>query len=96
MFAVVVEFTLKHGSWDDFMPLMYENAATSLREEPGCHQFDVATNPEKPQEVFLYELYTDALAFETHKNMPHFMSFDALSAGYVADKKVMTFAKVVQ
>lgn len=96
MFAVVVTFALKPGTATDFMPLMYQNAAASLRDEPGCHQFDVATNETKPDEVFLYELYTDALAFEAHKQTAHFLSFDAISAEYVTDKKVATYSKVVQ
>lgn len=96
MFAVVVTFTLKSGTAQEFMPLMYENAATSLRDEPGCHQFDVATNPEQPNEVFLYELYTDASAFESHKATPHFLGFDAATADMIVAKNVSTYAKVVQ
>ena len=96
MYAVVVSFTLKPGAAKTFMPLMYENAQASLRDEPGCHQFDVATNVDTPDEVFLYELYTDASAFESHLTTPHFISFDAAAADFIATKTVSTYNKVVQ
>ena len=61
MYAVCVTFQIAEGAMADFLPLMLENAAASLKGEPGCHQFDVCRDGD---EVFLYELYTDAAAFE--------------------------------
>lgn len=96
MFAVIVTFTLKPGAMQAFMPLMTENAATSLSVEPGCHQFDVATDTARPDEVFLYELYTDAGAFEAHLATDHFIAFDAAVADHIATKDVKTYSKVIQ
>lgn len=96
MFAVVVEFQIKPECVVDFMPLMLANAKASVAEEPGCHQFDVCTDPERPSEVFLYELYSDAAAFETHRTMPHYLSFDAAVADMVAAKQVKTYGEVAQ
>ncbi|MEL6701373.1 MAG: antibiotic biosynthesis monooxygenase, partial [Pseudomonadota bacterium] len=64
MYAVTVTFQIKPGQMAAFMPLMQANARTSLAAEPECHQFDIATDPARPDEVFLYELYTDAAAFD--------------------------------
>ena len=96
MFAVIVTFTLKPGAMQAFMPLITENAATSLRVEPGCHQFDVATDPARPDDVFLYELYTDASAFEAHLATEHFIAFDAAVAEHIAAKDVKTYSRVIQ
>lgn len=96
MFAVVVNFTLEPGTAPQFMPHMIENAAASLREEVGCHQFDVATDPERPEDVFLYELYEDADAFDVHLKTPHFSSFDAATRGMIAAKTVTTYSQVTQ
>jgi len=38
--------------------------------------------------VFLYEIYDDAAAFDTHKKAPHFATFDRDSAPLVASKVV--------
>ncbi|WP_299405816.1 putative quinol monooxygenase [uncultured Roseobacter sp.] len=96
MFAVVVTFSIKTEHLAAFMPLMTENASTSLREEPGCHQFDIATDPARPGEVFLYELYDNAAAFDAHLASAHFKSFDATVADMITEKSVKTYGKVLQ
>ena len=94
MFAVAVTFRIKPDRLDDFLPLMLENARASLADEPGCHQFDVCQSPGDPAEIFLYELYDDAAAFETHKTMPHFQRFDQAIADMVAEKTVRTYHRL--
>jgi autoinducer 2-degrading protein len=39
--VILVEFGLVPETRAEFHRLVRENAATSLREEPGCRQFDV-------------------------------------------------------
>ncbi|MEP2642277.1 putative quinol monooxygenase [Roseobacter sp.] len=96
MFAVTVTLHITPAHWDTFVPLMAQNAARSLADETGCHQFDVATDPAHPHEMFLYELYTDAAAFDVHLNTAHFKTFDTSTAHMIADKTVRTYAQVVQ
>ncbi|THH35139.1 antibiotic biosynthesis monooxygenase [Aliishimia ponticola] len=94
MFAVVVKFQLKEGVMDQFLPAMKENAQLSLKDEPCCHRFDVCTDPARPNEVLLYELYTDRAAFDLHLGTPHFNSFDRETAALIADKDVRTYDEV--
>ncbi|WP_297837197.1 putative quinol monooxygenase [uncultured Roseibium sp.] len=94
MYAVTVVFQIKAEAVEDFLPLMIANAEASLKDEPGCRQFDVCTDPDRPGDVFLYELYDDADAFQVHLQTPHFKSFDAKVAGMIAQKTVRTYAKV--
>lgn len=94
MFAVVVTFDIKPDAMADFLPAMHENAKTSLEVEEGCHHFDVCTDPDRPTEVFLYELYTDAAAFDVHLASTHFKAFDAKVGPMIAAKDVRTFAQV--
>ncbi|MGZ2258812.1 putative quinol monooxygenase [Roseobacter sp. A03A-229] len=96
MFAVVVTLQIKPEAILAFMPLMAQNAKTSLTEEPGCHQFDVATDDARPDEVFLYELYSNAAAFDAHLASTHFKAFDAATAHMIANKSVTTYAQVHQ
>ena len=95
-YAVVVTFAIKPGQMEFFLPLVQANARASVEQEPGCHQFDVATDPKRPNEVFLYEIYTDEAGFEAHKAMPHFTAFDAESAAMIAEKNVLTYETVQQ
>lgn len=96
MFAVVVTFQVAPGQMQAFMPLMLENARASLTAEEGCHQFDVATDGARPNEVFLYELYTDAAAFKLHKNAPHFKNFGTAAGPMITDKTIATYEQVQQ
>ena len=95
MFAVVVTFDIHTADLERFMPAMIENARLSLEREEGCHQFDVCTDPARPNEVFLYELYRDAAAFAAHLDSAHFRAFDRAVAPMIAAKTVRTYEKVI-
>ena len=94
MFVVTVNFLIKPGQIEPFRALMLENARLSLELETGCQQFDVCFNPSEPQECFLYEVYNNKLAFETHLEMAHFKSFDSKVAEMLDDKVVKTLTLV--
>ncbi|MEL7253232.1 MAG: putative quinol monooxygenase [Pseudomonadota bacterium] len=94
MFAVTVTFDIHEDQMGAFLPLMQQNAQTSLADEPGCLRFDVCTDPARPAEVFLYEIYEDAAAFDTHLASPHFKAFDAQTRAMITAKVVKTYAQV--
>lgn len=94
MFAVCVTFQVVPGKMEAFLPLMLWNAATSRQQEAGCHRFDVLTDESKPDQVFLYELYTDRAAFDDHRESPHFKSFSAATDGMIAGKELATWDTV--
>ncbi|MEL6839441.1 MAG: putative quinol monooxygenase [Pseudomonadota bacterium] len=96
MYAVCVNFILKPGNAQDFLPLVIENARVSKMSEPGCHQFDVAWNNNHPDAVFLYEIYEDRAAFDAHLDSQHFKIFDEAISDLVADKIVQTWGNVRQ
>lgn len=72
--VVLVEIDVQPGSVDRFLPLIAANAKGS-RLEPGCRQFDVCTDPSRPDQVTLYEIYDDAAAFAAHRETPHYAAF---------------------
>lgn len=96
MFAVTVTFTIHDGKMEAFLPLIRKNAQASVANEPGCQQFDVCTDPERPNQVFLYELYDDEAAFEAHQEMPHYKATGPAVSGLVADKELRTFSTVLR
>ena len=94
MFAVVVTFEIKSSETAEFLTAMKKNAQTSLANETGCHQFDVCTDPDRPNEVFLYELYTDEAAFDVHRSSTHFRDFNAQVGTMISRKDVKTYSVV--
>lgn len=94
MYAVTVRFRLVPGGAADFMPLVLQNARRSLTEEPGCLRFDVCTDPARPDEVFLYELYYSRDMFNRHLETRHFAEFEGAAGELIAEKDIRTFAQV--
>ena len=74
-FVLVVEFDVKAESLEKFNQLIAVNAQASVREEPGCRQFDVLQDLDNPHHVVLYEVYDSAEAFQAHLGMPHTQTF---------------------
>lgn len=95
MYAVVVTFRIKPDQMGAFMSAMIDNARTTLATEPECHRFDVCSDPARPHEVLLYEIYTDRAAFEAHIGTAHYMTFDVHVGGMIEAKNVFTYAKIV-
>jgi len=93
MYVVTVEFVIRDGQVGAFKPLMAENAAASVRDEPSCSQFDVSWDPNGEPVCFLYEIYDDEAAFKAHLASAHFKRFDAAIAEMVADKTVRIWTR---
>lgn len=91
MFAVTVTIEVSPGAMAAFLPRLLENARSS-RAEAACRRFDVATDPERPDEVFLYELYDDADGFDAHRAMPHYRAFSEATAELIRAKTVRTWS----
>ena len=94
MLAVCVDFEVDPASLDAFLTIMQKNAADSLANEVGCHQFDITQDPQNPTKIFLYELYDDAVAFELHKKASHYLEFNRLVSEMVTAKSVRLLKKI--
>jgi autoinducer 2-degrading protein len=86
--VILVEFELRPDKVAEFRRLMLENATASLRDEPGCRQFDVLTPEGQGATIVLYEIYDDAAAFEAHLQAPHYLEFAAAVEPLVTRKTV--------
>jgi quinol monooxygenase YgiN len=93
-FLITVDFYLLPGALDPFIALIKENARKSLAEEPGCHRFDVLVQRGVPDHILLYEIYKNRAAFEVHLKSRHFAEFNAASAPYVKEKKMIEYEYV--
>ena len=94
MYVVTVEFEVLPAHRDSFIKAISANAERSLKDEPGCKQFDVCLSCEQPSSVFLYELYDDPAAFNAHLASTHFVEFNATTTAWVKAKTVRLFDRV--
>jgi autoinducer 2-degrading protein len=88
-YVVTVEFDIDPTQLAAFMPLMSENAKTSLRDETGCRHFDVCRPRDVSNRVFLYEIYDDEVAFQAHLQTAHFKSFAAATKDMITARKIV-------
>ena len=94
MLAIFVYFEIDPASLAAFLPLMQKNAAESLANEAGCHQFDITQDPQNPTKIFRNELYDDAVAFELHEQASHYLEFNDATSGMVNKKSIRLLQKI--
>jgi (4S)-4-hydroxy-5-phosphonooxypentane-2,3-dione isomerase len=91
VFIVSVELLISAEHRHEFMSAMLANAQASLRDEPGCTQFDVSVRIDDPNTVLLYERYNAASDFQLHLKTAHFLAFDERVTPWVRSKTVATW-----
>lgn len=74
-FALVVELELKPGTRDAFLARARTHRETVLANEAGCERFDLLTPEEDGNTVFLYEVYADQAALDTHFETPYMKQY---------------------
>ena len=88
MIVVCVEFEIEPGQTDVFLAAVRKNAEQSFYQEVGCQQFDVCQDRQFPNSIFLYEVYDNEAAFETHKLTLHYGAFNQATGGMVVNKSI--------
>jgi len=74
-YVISVDFEIKDGMLDQALPLVVQNAANSVKNEPGCLQFDVVQDNANPNHLMLFEVYKDEAAYQTHAKQPYVADF---------------------
>lgn len=64
--ALVLELEVAPGKKSAFVARAAEHRETVVRNELGCKRFDVLTSEDEPDKVFLYAVYANRSALETH------------------------------
>lgn len=85
--ALVVELDIVAGQKAAFIARALEHRENVRRNEPGCLRFDIVTSEEDADKVFLYEVYADAAALETHFNTPYMKQYLEDTGPMVARRK---------
>jgi autoinducer 2-degrading protein len=93
MYVVTVEFEVTTEYAEAFRDSVLRQARNSFEKEPDCHQFDVCTDPKDPTRFYLYEVYADEEAFQSHLRSDHFLDFDAKTKAWIENKTVRTWLR---
>ena len=89
MYSIIVKTRLKPGKAEEFLAAMLPNAEASVRDEPGCHTFDVLQDKADPELFWLYEIYQNEAALAEHKLTPHYKASRAVVTDLIAEQSVI-------
>ena len=76
-----------------FLEAIKDNAANAVKE-PGCREFNVLVMPNRPNHVFLFEVYDNEAALAAHRNTEHFKKYAATTANMVADRNARAMSVI--
>lgn len=94
MFVVTVDFEVKPEHAAQFCEAVTAQARNSLERETQCLRFDVSVDRDDASHFFLYELYADQPAFQSHMNTEHFHHFDQSVRDWVLTKTVRSWTLI--
>lgn len=79
MHALFVTVKVKPDQRERFLSVIEDDAASSVRDEPGCVDFQVLQDQADADTYYFYEVYQDEAAFQAHGQTPHFARWRAAS-----------------
>jgi quinol monooxygenase YgiN len=87
--AIFVELQTRPEAFDQFRAAMQKHAALSLKEDPGCRQFDILVPQESPHTLMLYEVYDDEASFQGHATSKHTAAHQAATRDLVVKRRLV-------
>jgi len=73
MYVIIASMKIKEGHKEAFIEALLKDAQASVRDEVDCFRFDVIQDAGDSNLVWLYEVYKDEAAFQTHLKSPHLL-----------------------
>ena len=87
LFVLIVQLEIVPSELENFKAAITENAQASVRDEPGCREFNVVIEKENASHLLLFEIYENAQAFAAHQASPHFKQYAAATARMIKSSK---------
>lgn len=91
-FVVIAEFQVRAGQFDAFLKAAQDDAQHSVKDEPGCRQFDVICPVGTDETVVFYEVYDSRAAFDAHLETPHLERFRKAYPSLIVEERPVRFA----
>jgi (4S)-4-hydroxy-5-phosphonooxypentane-2,3-dione isomerase len=88
-----VDLDINPADTAKFLEFVKENGAASVKE-PGCSEFNISVLAKDPNHVFLYEVYDNEAALNSHRATDHFKKFAAATANMVTARNVRPLTPV--
>ncbi len=86
MHLIFVTFKIKPEHVEDFKTEIARHIGYTRQHEPGCVQFDIATDIKDPRTFYLVEIYKDDAALVAHRASPSLPIFRPKVAQYAEER----------
>ena len=93
LFVNAVDLDIKPADMSKYLEAIKENGAASVKE-PGCRMFNIQVSAKDPNHVFLYEVYDNAAALDSHRQTAHFKKYAATTKDMVVKRDVRPMTAV--
>jgi autoinducer 2-degrading protein len=93
LYINAVDLDIVPAERDNYLAAIKENSMAAI-QEPGCKEFNILVLASDPNHIFLYEVYDNEAAFQSHRASEHFKKYAALTANMVAKRVSRTMAAI--
>jgi (4S)-4-hydroxy-5-phosphonooxypentane-2,3-dione isomerase len=93
LYINAVDLVIVPSEMSKFVEAIKDNGANAVKE-PGCREFNITVLANRPNHVFLYEVYDNEAALAAHRNTEHFKKYMATTGNMVADRNVRAMSVI--
>jgi quinol monooxygenase YgiN len=90
----IAELEIDPAQLESFNAAIKESIETAVRIEPGVLALYAVSETDNPARVRVFEIYTDADAYKTHLETPHFRKFRATTENMVKSRELIDAAPI--
>ncbi|NJK82568.1 MAG: antibiotic biosynthesis monooxygenase [Saprospiraceae bacterium] len=89
MMVRIAEIEVDTTYLDEYLSILQEESAASVRLEPGVISIFPMVQKENPAEIRILEIYKDKEAYELHLQTPHFKHYKTTTLKMVKSLKLI-------
>jgi 4-carboxymuconolactone decarboxylase len=94
MMVRVAEIEIVPDHLDEYKAILREEAAASVKVEPGVIAIFPMSDKEKPTQIRLVEIYASQAAYQSHIKSPHFQRYKTATLNMVKSLKLVDMASL--
>ena len=88
----IVEVKTELGQRNSYVAQAQTHRINVLANEPGCDRYDIFVPDDDENTVFLYEVYADMNAVETHLSTTYMKTYGEATASLVKDRNITRYS----
>lgn len=93
LYINAVDLDIVPAEVENFKKALMENGAASVKE-PGCREFNIHILASNPNHIFIYEIYDNEAALQSHRQTDHFKKYSATTASMVAKREARPMTSI--